>query len=406
MQKFKNEAAIEGGPKWNDIIKREVPLYERNDEIRSEFMRDYNRILHSTAYRRLKHKTQVFFATKNDHICTRIEHVNHVASVSYTISKALGLNIELTEAIAIGHDLGHAPFGHEGEKIIKKLGEGRVNDSFWHERNSLRFVDNIETLPDPNGYEKNLDLTYAVRDGIVCHCGEVNEIAIFPRHEAIDLTEICQPNRFSPFTWEGCVVKISDKIAYLGRDIEDALSLNILSRRELVELSKILNKKNNVNLNEINNTVLMHNFIINLCNESNPNDGIVFSRDYLELINDLKKFNYERIYFNKKLDNFKKYAKVVIEAIFEMLHSAYKGKNTIQNLIKYDKEYPLLINYFVKWLIKYSDIDVQSREKEKYQNKIIYQIELQADYTQAILDFISGMTDGYAIKVFDELIRF
>lgn len=406
MQKFKCEAAVEGSPKWNDIIKREVPLYERNDEIRSEFMRDYNRILHSTAYRRLKHKTQVFFATKNDHICTRIEHVNHVASVSYTISKALGLNIELTEAIAIGHDLGHAPFGHEGEKIIKKLGEGKVHDLFWHERNSLRFVDNIETLPDPNGYEKNLDLTYAVRDGIVCHCGEVNDIAIFPRHEATNLAEIDEPNKFSPFTWEGCVVKISDKIAYLGRDIEDALSLNILSRRELVELSKILNKKTTVNLNEINNTVLMHNFIINLCNESNPRDGIVFSRDYLELINDLKKFNNEKIYFNKKLDNFKKYAKVVIESIFDILYNAYKGKNTIVNLVKYDKEYQQLINYFINWLIKYSDIDLQSREKEKYLNKIIYQSELQEDYTRAILDFISGMTDGYAIKVFDELIRF
>ena len=108
----------ESNPKWENSIKRQSSLYNRGNGIRSEFERDYTRILHCEAYRRLKHKTQVFFATSNDHVCTRMEHVTHVASVASTIAKHLGLNQELTQAIAIGHDIGHAPFGHTGEDIL------------------------------------------------------------------------------------------------------------------------------------------------------------------------------------------------------------------------------------------------------------------------------------------------
>ena len=117
----------------------------RKDDIRSPFARDYTRVLHSLAYRRLKHKTQVFFnAAGNDHICTRIEHVQHVESVSNTIAKELGLNEELTRAIAIAHDLGHAPFGHQGEDVIKKLTQKYLEKDFWHEQNGVYFVDDKE----------------------------------------------------------------------------------------------------------------------------------------------------------------------------------------------------------------------------------------------------------------------
>ena len=133
-------------PKWKICTNREDPLYHRTDEIRSPFMRDYTRILHCTAYRRLKHKTQVFPAPSNDHICTRLEHVNLVASASYTISTFLGLNTELAQAISIGHDLGHAPFGHVGEKILNELSQKEIGDNFWHEKNSLRVIDDLETL--------------------------------------------------------------------------------------------------------------------------------------------------------------------------------------------------------------------------------------------------------------------
>ena len=117
---FVSVSANPNNEKWDKIISRVSPLYSRPNDVRSEFERDFNRVIHSNAYRRLKHKTQVFFSPQNDHICTRIEHVNHVESISYTLAHYLGLNEELTRAIAVAHDLGHAPFGHKGEKILKK----------------------------------------------------------------------------------------------------------------------------------------------------------------------------------------------------------------------------------------------------------------------------------------------
>ena len=146
MKKFEKYAANENNPNWDKIISRQSPLYNRNNFMRSEFERDYTRIIHSTAYRRLKHKTQVFFSPENDHICTRIEHVTHVESISYTIAKNLGLNTELTKAIAVAHDVGHSPFGHEGEKILSEISNRDLGISFWHEKYGLELVDNIELL--------------------------------------------------------------------------------------------------------------------------------------------------------------------------------------------------------------------------------------------------------------------
>ena len=228
---FEKYATNENNPKWQNSIKREKEIYKRKNDIRSEFERDYNRILHCNAYRRMKHKTQVFFSPENDHICTRIEHVMHVESVSYTIAKYLGLNTELTKAIATGHDIGHSPFGHEGERILSQISERDIGEKFWHERNGMEFVDKIELLEDINKNKQNLNLTYAVRDGIISHCGEIDENCLKPREENINLNNYKVPNQYSPYTWEGCVVKISDKISYLGRDIEDAISLGILDER-------------------------------------------------------------------------------------------------------------------------------------------------------------------------------
>ena len=196
------EAANEKNSKWQDIIKRQKPLYSRGNEMRTDFERDYTRIIHSTAYRRMKHKTQVFFSPQNDHICTRVEHISHVESISYTIAKYLGLNTELTKAIATGHDLGHSPFGHQGEKILSEIAKRDIGENFWHEKNGLNMVDKIELLEDPNGNMQNMNLTYAVRDGIISHCGEIDQNNLKPRNEYIDLEEYKTPNQFSPYTWE------------------------------------------------------------------------------------------------------------------------------------------------------------------------------------------------------------
>ena len=401
---FSKVSTHEGNPKWEHGISRLRLLYQKPNDIRSEFARDYTRILHSTAYRRLKHKTQVFFATRNDHVCTRIEHVTLVASVSYTIANHLGLNTELTNAIALGHDVGHAPFGHAGESFLQEIINREIGDTFWHERNSLRFVDKCETLPDRDGVERNLNLTYAVRDGIVCHCGEVDENSVFPREEQIDLYNVQKANQCSPFTWEGCVVKIADKIAYLGRDIEDALLLKILTVSEKKELIKIGREYGDAKANEINNTLLMHDFIVDLCSTSSPERGIAFSPKHLDLLNVLKEFNYKYIYRHERLTNYKKYAKVIVECIFQTLMRSYKGTETLAEVNRYKDIYPILSNNFSEWLTKYSDSN--GKRNSRYHNEVLYNLDDRKDFVQAIVDYISGMTDSFAIRIFNEITTF
>jgi len=390
-------------PKWELCVKRIEDLYKRDDDIRSPFNRDYNRILHCTAYLRLKHNTQVFFAPTNDHICTRIEHVNHVAAVSYTIARYLGLNTELTNAIAIGHDLGHAPFGHAGESIIKEIVGRELNETFWHEKNSLWFVDRCETLEDPSGYHKNLNLTYAVRDGIVCHCGEVEENSIHPRDDSLDLLAIKEPSQYHPFTWEGCVVKIADKIAYLGRDVEDAITLKILTGSQVRELVSIVRPFGKKRIKHLNNPVVMHQFIIDLCKHSSPEDGIKISDNALHLMNSLKEFNYRNIYHHPRLNGYRDYAKLIINLVYETLMGFYQKEKTLKQLKRYSNIYPTLAGIFSEWLLKYAGIEGRASH---FQNAILYDLNQQKDYCRAILDFISGMTDMFAIKIFDEIISF
>ncbi|MBR5303530.1 MAG: dNTP triphosphohydrolase [Candidatus Gastranaerophilales bacterium] len=405
---FFEYAINENNSKWENSITRISPLSHKPNDIRSEFDRDNTRILHSSAYRRLKHKTQVFFATNNDHVCTRIEHVNHVASISKTISKALGLNVALAEAIALGHDLGHSPFGHHGERIIEKIMDKHGFDKkFWHEKNSLRFIDYIETLPNYSGFKENLNLTYAVRDGIVCHCGEVNENSLKPRNEFIDLNLI-EKGKYMPYTFEGCVVKISDKIAYLGRDIEDAYNYKFFDKEDMMTLKQLAQEvmKKKIKFKDVNTSSLIHEFIVNLCKNSNPEIGLTFSKEHYDMMNKIKKFNYQKIYSNPRFNPFMKYAKLVINDIFDFLEAHYDGKNTIHRLQKYSKFYPTATLDFTDWLIKYSNIDEKTHRLRKYRNIIIYDIENIMDYKQAIIDYISGMSDNYAIKIYKELTEF
>lgn len=386
---------------------RQNKLYSRNGDMRSEFERDYTRILHCLAYRRLKHKTQVFFNTQNDHICTRMEHVSHVESVSYIIAKALGLNYELTRAIATGHDLGHAPFGHEGENVIKKILKDNLNYSFWHEKNGLRVVDKLELLQDNKGNLSNLNLTYAVRDGIICHCGEVDENGIFPRKDFIDLNTITNPGEVQPYTWEGCVVKISDKIAYLGRDIEDALLLKIISRDDLREVYALGHKYGQ---KTVNTSVIMHELMGDLVENSSVENGISFSREKQNFIDSIKKFNYEKIYNNEKFSYYRRYANLVINSIFEELFKYYDKENTINKLqADIDKKYRFVISDFKGWIIKYCDESIFNTKdlKNSLNNVKIYgTLQSEEIYKVAIVDYISCMTDAYAIKCFNELISF
>lgn len=393
---FEKYAATKNNPKWENIIKRDKEIYKRENDIRSEFERDYTRILHCNAYRRMKHKTQVFFSPQNDHICTRIEHVMHVESVSYTIANYLGLNTELTKAIATGHDIGHSPFGHEGERILSQITERDIGEKFWHERNGMEFVDKIELLEDINKNKQNLNLTYAVRDGIISHCGEIDENCLKPREEYIDLNDYKFPNQYSPYTWEGCVVKISDKISYLGRDIEDAISLGILDEK-LKDLYKILNSKE-----VINNTVIINHLIWDLCQNSSPEKGLCFSDKTFSLLKEIKDFNYKNIYTARRLKPATRYFNILLNEIYFTLKSTYDGKNTIYKIRKLKKMYPDVIGNFQEWLENYWNLQRQDINK----NDIIINMDDEKEFSKAIIYYISGMTDNFAIDTYNKIIGF
>lgn len=401
MKKFTQHAATPENKNWKNIIQREKTLYTRNNDIRNEFQRDYTRIIHCNAYRRLKHKTQVFFSPENDHICTRIEHVTHVESISYTIAKYLGLNTELTKAISVAHDLGHSPFGHAGEKILSEISKKDLNTPFWHEQNGLNIVDNIELLADNNKYMQNLNLTYAVRDGIISHCGEIDENYIKPRKEFINLNNYSYPNQYSPYTWEGCVVKISDKISYICRDIEDAITLGILDEH-LDELYTLLNI--NSDIEPINNTIIINNLISDLCKNSSPEKGLHFSDKSLNLMNKIKEFNYKNIYNSNRIPPSNRFFNLVINEIYNLLKSTYDGQNTLKNLNKLNNTYPKLCKSFISFIYNYYDFE--NRDTLKLKNKVLFSIENPSDFYKSIIYYIAGMTDNFAIEIYNEIIHF
>lgn len=398
---LKSVSATEQNPKWKQMISRQKLIYKRKDDIRTDFARDYTRILHCNAYKRLKHKTQVFFSPSSDHVCTRIEHVGHVESISNTIATYLGLNTELTKAISIAHDLGHSPFGHAGERILNEISKRDINESFWHEKNGVHFVDNIELLEDDKGNLQNLNLTYAVRDGIISHCGEIDENALKPRDEAIDLSQYTKPNQFNPYTWEACVIKISDKISYIGRDLEDALHLRLLDNTKIQELREILKIPKNVALNNAN---IINELITDLCKNSSIKDGLCFSEEKLKLINNIKAYNYQNIYSHPRLDASNEYFKVVINRIYNTLKNVYESNNLERNFEKLEKFYPQTITGFKEYLYRYSELNCKRKELNLL-NNIIYK-DTQTDYIKAIIDYIAGMTDNYAIEIYNEILKF
>ncbi len=396
---LKDYAANEHNPKWEEITKRNTPLYHQDGDMRGVFVRDYTRIINSSAYRRLRNKTQVFFSPQSDHVCTRIEHVNHVESISYTIAKYLGLNTELTRAISVAHDIGHAPFGHKGEKFLSEISVREIGESFWHERNGLWIVDKMELLEDYEKCRRNLNLTYAVRDGIVSHCGEVTQDGIIPRDEAIDLEkDFTAPSIFEPYTYEGCVVKISDRISYIGRDINDAIGLNIFPKGKIneiqEELSEVLGEK-------MNNTILINRLITDVCHNSSPERGIALSPAIKKAMDVVNKFNLENIYRCKRVEYSDKFFKLVINQIYELLAEAWRGSATFDELAKISQHYPKIIERFVSWLIGYTE-----HKSEEYKNEIIFNIDNEKEYKKAIITYISGMTDKFAIDTYNEIISF
>lgn len=345
-------------------------------DLRDEYFRDQTKIIHSLPFRRLKHKTQVFFAPNNDHICTRIEHVLHVATIAATICRGLNksgkwdLSEDLAYAIGLGHDVGHAPFGHEGERAIDACLTRPKR--FLHELNSYRVVEHLAN------YGEGLNLTFAVKDGIICHCGEdFANNQLRPAEKPNDLEKITGRTQM-PSTYEGCIVRLADKIAYLGRDIEDAVKADLITTRDIPQAVREEIGESN---GEIINTLTL-----DLINNSKDRDAIGFSEEKFALISQLRTFNYERIYHNQQMRQRKETIDKCIRDLFDYFRNLFKrygfdydaysaeGKQTAFNFAKY----------------------MRSMKK-------VYR-EDPALVDDIIADYIAGMTDSFALDVMEDVI--
>lgn len=348
-----------------ELLKR---VNHREDDFRGGYFRDTTAIIHSYPFRRLKHKTQVFFSPKNDHICTRIEHVMHVASVASAICKGLDLDSDLAWAIGLGHDLGHTPFGHVGEKIIDDI--RKDSGGFIHELYSLRVVDYLVQ------YGKGLNLTYAVRDGIVSHCGEKFEQSLIPDFKVKNLEELTARNHY-PSTWEGTVVRMADKISYLGRDIEDALQLRIIKVEDIpLSGSKIVGTTNSQIINTLVDDII----------KTSINTGkIGFSDRIYEALLVLRDFNYKNIYFSPILSGHNKYFERILKLLFGYLNEIFDSYGHDHEA--YVKENNLLAVRFSDYLGKMTNF---------YTN-------VDGGFNNLVTDYIAGMTDDYAIECVSQI---
>lgn len=294
---------------------------EAQCDIRPVFQRDRDRILHCKSFRRLKHKTQVFLTPKGDHYRTRLTHTLEVSQNARTIAKALRLNEDLVEAIALGHDLGHTPFGHTGERVLNSICEG----GFRHNEQSVRIVEKLEK--DGEG----LNLTWEVRDGILNH----------------------QTSRM-PSTLEGKIVRLSDKIAYINHDIDDAIRARVLSEEDIpMEYREILGMTTRKRLDN-----LIHNIITN----SLGKNDICMSKDVETAMRELRRFMFEKVYCNPVAKGEEERAEGLLRRLF-------------QYYIQHIDELPV-------WCLEMIE---QGNGRER-----------------VVCDYIAGMTDQYAIAKFEE----
>lgn len=287
-------------------------------DFRTDFQRDRDRIIHCNSFRRLKHKTQVFLIPMSDHYRTRLTHTLEVSQIARTIACALRLNESLTEAIALGHDLGHTPFGHDGERVLNKL----FSEGFKHYEQSLRVVEVIEREG------KGLNLTWEVRNGILCHTKAVAA------------------------THEGVVVKLSDKIAYINHDIEDAIRGGVIKQSDLPKYPlEVLGETKSQRI-----TTLVRSIV------ENSGETIKMADDVQKAHDELRAFMFERVYF---------------------ADATIAEKDKAQHIIEY------LYGYYVKNPDKMPALYQELAEK--------YGRE------RAVCDLISGMSDDYAVHLFTEM---
>lgn len=329
---------------------------------RQEFSVDADRILHSQAYTRYIDKTQVFSLIKNDHITHRVLHVQLVSKVGRTIGRYLGLNEDLIEAIALGHDIGHPPFGHDGEGYLSEICVKHGIGAFQHNIQSVRFLEKIER----KGRGWNLSLQ--VLDGILCHDGEVHSARLAPQKEKTfsALEQEMESKRKNPMTelipmtMEGCVVRMADTISYIGRDVEDAIRLNLIRREDIPERCK-------KRLGDTNGSIV-YNLVEDILLSSMGKNFVVFSPEVADTLKELKDFNIERIYRNPAIKT-----------------QAAKVKRLYADL-------------FVKYLNDILDNNQESGIFKDFLDGMIPSYLEETEPAEVVRDFIAGMTDEYFLE--------
>ena len=351
-----------------DAIRRQTEAHLETG-YRQAFSVDADRILHSRAYTRYIDKTQVFYLIQNDHITHRVLHVQLVSKVARTIGRFLGLNEDLIEAIALGHDIGHTPFGHDGERMLSDLCRQYQIGFFHHNIQSVQFLDRVERKG------KGWNLSLQTLDGILCHDGEIHNQVLQPQKgKTLELLEeeIRRKREFpdtalTPMTIEGCVVRMADTVAYIGRDIEDAVRLGMVQRSELPRESVKV-------LGDTNGTIVYH-LVTDIIRTSFEKDNIAFSAEVSDALKQLKSFNLERIYMNPDIkQNFH-----IIKDLFKVLFDQYL--EDIEN----ENHDSVIYNGFLS--------DMSDEYVEQHRNEEI------------VRDFIAGMTDQYFLRQCPETIR-
>ena len=354
---------------------------EKDDYIRTCFQRDRDRIIHSSSFRRLKHKTQVFVNTEGDHYRTRLTHSMEVSQISRTIAKYLGLNEDLCETLSLAHDLGHTPFGHAGEDI---LNEKMFNHGgFDHNVQTLRILTLLE-----NKYYKflGLNLTIETLDGLIKHNGPIKDTKNFNKILKIDLFK--RKINFKKFpSLESQVAAISDDIAYNNHDLEDGLRAGLFSINDLKELpflSTII--KNSIETKKIYRREILVNHLVRKLISEMVKDVIKNSEKNIKNIkpyslNDIYNTTYLIVDFSKKMKIIDKEIKMFLK------YNMYFHKNVIKNTNRCKKIINNLFEHLIKKPKKYIDLDLLKKDKKE----------------RVVSDFIAGMTDRYAINLYKDI---
>jgi dGTPase len=345
-------------------------LKEDAEDIRPIFFRDIDRIIHSSGYARYIDKTQVYSFIQNDHITRRVLHVQLVSKIARTIGRSLKLNEDLIEAIALGHDIGHTPFGHKGESLLNDICIKENIGYFCHNAQSVRILQDIE----------NLNISVQTLDGILAHNGEIlkrryeynpnKTIEEFKQDLYSAFNELSYSKKIVPMTLEGCVVRLADVIAYIGRDIEDAITVNVVKREEIPEFpAKVLGDNNSKIVDTLIKDIIINSF---------DKPYLEFSEEVFNSLMELKDWNYEKIYNSKKANvNYDH-----IENITKELYRYYL------NRLKY-------VNYEEELQKEY----ITSSEKTFYTfvNKMMHKEEKQ-DIKRIVVDYIAGQTDKFFLN--------